>query len=103
MNIQHIVDSILASARSFVRELTENALVLAYALLDERTPAWARAIILGTIAYLLNPFDACPDPIPVAGLVDDLAALLGATATLTGVISPEYFQRARQTTSEIFG
>jgi uncharacterized membrane protein YkvA (DUF1232 family) len=103
MNIQHILDSILASARSFGRGLTEHALVLVYALLDERTPSWARAIILGALAYLLNPLDACPDPIPVAGLADDLAALLGAIATLTGVISPEHFQRARQTASEIFG
>lgn len=103
MDTQRTLETILASARSFGRGLTEHALVLVYALLDERTPVWARTIILGALAYLLNPFDACPDPIPVAGLADDLTALLGAVATLTGVISPEHFQRARQTASEIFG
>ncbi len=103
MNIDSIVQSVTNSARFLGRELTEKALVLIYALCDERTPVWARTVIFGALAYLLNPLDACPDPIPVVGLADDMAALLGAIATITGVISPEHFARARETASGIFG
>jgi len=103
MNIDSIIQSVTNSARFLGRELTEKALVLIYALCDERTPAWARTVIFGALAYLLNPLDACPDPIPFVGLADDMAALLGAIATITGVISPEHFARARETASGIFG
>jgi uncharacterized membrane protein YkvA (DUF1232 family) len=103
MNIQTTLDNILAGARFFGRELTERALTLVYAFLDERTPAWARATILAALAYLLSPIDACPDPIPVAGLADDLAALLGAIATIGGAITSDHIARARQTAADLFG
>ena len=103
MNIQSLIQSITNSARFLGRELTEKALVLIYTFCDDRTPVWARTVILGALAYLLSPIDACPDPIPVAGLADDMATLLGALATLAGVISPEHVARARETASSIFG
>ena len=102
MNIQSVIQSVINSARFLGRELTEKALVLIYTFCDDRTPIWARTVILGALAYLLSPIDACPDPIPVVGLADDMATLLGALATLAGVISPEHVARARETATSIF-
>ena len=102
MNIQSVIQSVINSARFLGRELTEKALVLIYTFCDDRTPVWARTVILGALAYLLSPIDACPDPIPVVGLADDMATLLGALATLAGVISPEHVARARETATSIF-
>lgn len=103
MDIHSILNSLAESASRYGRQLVELALTLVYAFLDERTPLWARTTILAALAYLLSPLDACPDPIPVAGLADDLATLLGAFASLAGVVSPEHSLRARNTASEIFG
>ena len=41
-------------------------------LADPHLPWKQRLVILGTVAYLLNPIDLIPDFIPVLGLLDDL-------------------------------
>lgn len=38
-----------------------------------RNPKYRWWIILGTLAYLISPFDIAPDFIPVIGQLDDLA------------------------------
>ena len=103
MTTQDVFRFLKRKAAFLGRELTEKALILLFAFQDERTPAWARAAILAALAYLLMPLDACPDPIPIAGLADDMAALIGAAAAIAGNIAPEHIQRARATSSEIFG
>ncbi len=103
MDIQQTLRFIRDNAAWLGRELTEKALTLVNALLDERTPAWARAVILGALAYLVMPLDACPDPVPVAGLADDLAALLGALASTAASIRPEHVRQARATAEAVFG
>lgn len=40
-----------------------------------RNPKYRWVIILGTIAYLISPFDIAPDFIPVIGQLDDVAIL----------------------------
>ncbi|MEX0268878.1 YkvA family protein [Leptolyngbyaceae cyanobacterium UHCC 1019] len=43
-----------------------------------RHPKWRWYLILGSLVYLLNPFDALPDFLPIAGMIDDglIAAVL---------------------------
>jgi uncharacterized membrane protein YkvA (DUF1232 family) len=38
---------------------------------DPRTPWYAKAVLAGTVAYLLSPIDLIPDFIPVLGQLDD--------------------------------
>lgn len=40
-----------------------------------KAPKYIQAMILGGIAYLINPFDAIHDAIPAIGLVDDFGVL----------------------------
>lgn len=49
-------------------------------LWDRRVPPSAKLVVLGTIVYLVVPFDVVPDFIPLAGQVDDIIAI--ATATI---------------------
>ncbi|MCD4829083.1 MAG: DUF1232 domain-containing protein [Candidatus Cloacimonetes bacterium] len=44
-------------------------------LLHPDTPWWARAWLLGVLAYALNPLDLIPDFIPVLGYLDDLVLI----------------------------
>jgi len=46
-------------------------------------------LIAAAIAYLINPADAVPDPIPVAGFVDD-AAVIGVTLVAVSDIIKKY-------------
>jgi uncharacterized membrane protein YkvA (DUF1232 family) len=103
MNFEQMFDAISRHAAFFGREIIEKALILIFAFQDERTPPWARAIIVASLAYLLLPLDACPDFLPIAGLSDDIAALLGAATAISGTIRPEHIQRARATSRAIFG
>ncbi len=36
-----------------------------------RNPKWRWWLILGSLAYLVDPFDALPDFLPIVGMIDD--------------------------------
>jgi hypothetical protein len=42
---------------------------------SRKRQAWAKNIILGTLGYLLAPFDAIPDLSPIIGYTDDIGVL----------------------------
>lgn len=65
------------------KEVIEKALWLYYAAQQPGTPAWAKAVIYGALAYFVLPMDAIPDVIPVVGFSDDLGALAAAMGTVT--------------------
>lgn len=39
---------------------------------DKRTPWYAKAIVILTLAYIISPIDIIPDFIPVIGLLDEI-------------------------------
>ena len=51
-----------------------------------KVPFWVIALILAAIAYLVNPVDAVPDVIPVAGLADDAAVIASMLAAISKVL-----------------
>ena len=75
-------DKLARCALAAGREVIESALLLYYALQREETPAWARATIIGALAYFITPVDAIVDITPGIGYVDDLAVLAYALATV---------------------
>ena len=76
--------------------LVSKALTLYVILTDGKTPVWVRVLVLTALAYLINPFDAVPDAIPVAGFTDDLAVLALALERLSHFIPPEVEVRVRE-------
>ncbi len=62
----------LSRLRTRARALKTETLALYYAMRDPRTPWYARAVALLTLAYALSPIDLIPDFIPVLGYLDDL-------------------------------
>ncbi|MFQ2561615.1 YkvA family protein, partial [Aeromonas caviae] len=65
-----------------IKELLEKAVLLYVLLTDGDLPVWCYALIIGALAYLVNPFDVVPDPIPFAGYLDDLSIITSALAAL---------------------
>lgn len=74
--------------------LIEKALQLFYAAQHPQTPAWARRVVYGALAYLVLPVDAVPDFLPVVGFSDDLGVIVTALSTIAVYITPEIKEKA---------
>ena len=60
------------------RSAAEKILLIVYALKSEKTPGWAKGVLLSALVYFLTPLDAVPDFIPGAGYADDITVILTA-------------------------
>ena len=85
------------------REVIEKALWLYYAAQQPNTPAWAKTVIYGALAYFVLPVDAVPDAIPVAGFTDDLGALAAALGTVSMYVTDQVKTMASEKMREWFG
>lgn len=85
------------------KEVIERALQLFYAAQHPATPAWARTVIYGTLAYFILPIDAVPDIIPGAGYTDDLGALATALGTVAMYINEDIKAQAAKKLKDLFG
>lgn len=59
-----------------------DAVAMYYCSIDQKTPLWAKGVALAALAYLINPFDAVHDAVPLLGFSDDASAI---TAALTAI------------------
>ncbi|AMC34289.1 YkvA family protein [Janthinobacterium sp. B9-8] len=84
------------------KKVIEKALWLYYAAQRPETPAWAKAIIFGALAYFILPLDAIPDVIPVAGFSDDLGALAAAIGMVSMYITADIKERTAQKLQQWF-
>lgn len=100
---QSFWDKVARYAKWAGREVIEKALWLHYAAQDEKTPAWAKTTMYGTLAYFILPADLIPDLIPGAGFTDDLGALAAALTTVAVYITPEIKARAAKQVAHWFG
>ncbi len=78
------------------------ALILYYELTDPNVSPKEKAVIIGALGYFILPVDLIPDPIPVVGFSDDLAALVAAYSYVKGHLTHEVKLRARKKLSEWF-
>lgn len=77
-----------------LERLMYHAVLLYVLLMDADTPKWVKAIVIGALAYLINPVDAIPDAIPIIGYTDDLAVMLSAIASIKHNIRPHHQNQA---------
>ena len=62
-----------------------------------------KAIIIGSLGYLISPLDLIPDCIPVIGLMDDASALMFAYYIIQNEIDDETREKAKTKLKSIFG
>lgn len=55
---------------------------------DPKVPRARKAVLVGALGYVASPIDLVPGIIPVAGQLDDLAAILFALRGALGAIPP---------------
>src|SRR5262245_52756937 len=68
--------------RGPVQKLWEDVRAF-WALATDPTAAWSsKAIAIGALVYLVSPLDAIPDLVPILGLTDDAAVIVGAVSAL---------------------
>ncbi len=78
------------------------ALLMYYSFRRKETPTWAKAAILGSIAYFLSPVDFIPDLTPVLGYTDDLAVLVSGLITVGSHIDSEVRNKAKDKLQQWF-
>lgn len=61
--------------KDWALRLKRDIKVLGLALVDPRTPWYAKALAFLIVAYALSPIDLIPDVIPVLGLIDEMILL----------------------------
>jgi len=84
-----------------IQALILDALILYSLVMDGDVPKWVKATAIAALVYLVDPIDAVPDFIPVAGYLDDLAILAAAIKALHDQVLPRHEQQADQMYSEI--
>ena len=99
--------SFWAKVRRFAKKAGAKVIYLAlqlyYALQSDATPAWAKRVILGALAYFISPVDVIPDVTPIVGFSDDLATMAGALLTIKAHVTPDIKQSARRKLEDWFG
>ena len=85
------------------REVVEKALLLYYAMQEEKAPAWAKATIAGALGYFIVPLDAITDLTPAVGYADDLGVLALAVAAVAAYINEDVRQKAAEKMRDWFG
>ena len=88
------IDKIQRIAKRAGAKLVYAALILYYTLESDKVSVKDKAIIIGTLGYLITPLDVMPDAIPIAGLGDDLAVLIYVLHKIWGDVSEDIKKKA---------
>lgn len=101
-NENELWDLLQDSAKSIGRELVYKTLQLWYVMQKPTLSIRYKAIIVGTLLYLICPVDAIPDFIPVYGWSDDAMVIITAISAVVGEIDDKVNQKAEEKCNEIF-
>ncbi len=73
----------------------ETFLAAFFAATDPKTPATAKAILLGALGYFIVPLDIVPDLLGAFGYGDDIAVILAAIKAVESSITEVHREKAR--------
>lgn len=96
-------DKLRRFGKSAGREVIERALLLYYAMQEEKAPAWAKTTIIAALGYFIVPLDAIADLTPAVGYADDLGVLALAVAAVATYINDDVRAKAKSRMADWFG
>ena len=79
-----------------------SVLLMWYAYKRKDTPAWAKRIILGALAYFISPIDIVPDLTPFLGFTDDLGVLGMGLVAIAAYVNDDVRKNARERLNKWF-
>ena len=85
----------LEGLKSHARALKNETFAVYLSAKDSRTPWYAKAIAICTVAYALSPIDLIPDFIPILGYLDDIIMVPAGIALAIRLIPVEVLEEAR--------
>ena len=101
-----VENSFLASLKGDAKKLGDkivyDALKLFYCYKSSNTPVMEKSTIAGALGYLVAPFDAIPDSMPVYGLADDAAILNLALESVALYVGGDVEEMAKRKLGEWF-
>ena len=74
----------------------EDAVAAWYCAVDAKTPLYAKAVLMGAVAYFVTPADVIPDFVAGFGFTDDAAVLVAAIKAIGANLKAEHRERARE-------
>ncbi len=101
-NPKSILVYIKSKASTLGQGLAYTVFLMYYAWKNPETPAWAKRIIMGAVAYLLAPIDAIPDLTPFIGFTDDLSILSISLMSIAYYVNDEVKINAKKAMSKYF-
>ena len=87
----------LQQLKSRARALKDETISVYLAARDPRTPWYAKAVAICTVAYAFSPIDLIPDFIPILGYLDDLFIVPAGIALAIRLIPAGVLEEARRT------
>jgi len=85
-----------ADSKKLGEKIVSDALKLFYCYKSNSTPLLEKSTIAGALGYLIAPYDAIPDSMPVFGLADDQAVLTMALNEVAKYVDDEVVAAAKQ-------
>lgn len=103
INTKAILGNLRHRFRAMGQQTVYAVLLMVYAYKQKDSPSWAKRIILGTVGYVLMPFDSIPDISPLVGYTDDLGVLTFGLVAIASHINDNVRIQARRQLYSIFG
>ena len=102
IKILKTIDFLQKKFKMLGTRLVYSVLLMLYAYQSEKTPSWAKKIIIGAIAYLFSPLDGVMDLTPVIGFTDDLGIISFALVTIACYIDDDIRLKAKEKMHKLF-
>jgi len=102
MTTKTILQFIKSKANQLGQGLVYSILLMYFAWKRPDTPAWAKRVIIGAVAYLLAPIDCIPDLTPFIGFTDDFSILSAGLIAIAYYVNDDVKFQAREAMSKYF-
>ena len=93
--VERISSDLDSMRRGPVRQVWQKVQQLWELIRDPDAATSAKALAIAALIYLISPIDLVPDPIPVAGLTDDVAVIVATVANLADALRKYTDERRR--------
>lgn len=100
-NFKYVKENFNEKIKKIIKSLgkvpgVKDIITLYYCALDSKTPFSVKAIAIAGLVYVISPLDIVPDAIPIVGLSDDIAVVIGVLKYLEEYVSDEHRQKAEE-------